>query len=280
MATTENDVSWLIEANRSRLHAYIRGHVGDSGLADDLAQETWIEVWRRRDTFDADRAGFWRFTRIWADYVLRRHRATSRVERCGACPQARGRECALPGDATRCANSRRPPVDWTAVPAMLATVDRAMATRRAWHELLYRVGRCPRPPHEVIVFAFSKLGWKPREVVRELADTALEVLALRLARECALAGLPVGAPFVSLRRKLEGPLVESLSDPRTRRLYRDLLAHRAGATTLRHYFPVASEQSAEAAVVHWWHAVQRSLVAETLRAGHGDLFEWIRGQAA
>ena len=280
MATTESVVCRLIEANRSRLYAYVLRQVGDSAVADDLAQETWLEVWRRWGTFDASRAEFWRFTRIWADYVLRRHRATSRVERCGACPQARGRECALPGTVARCANDRRPPLDRAAIPATVATVDRTMATRGAWRELLERIGSCPRPPHEVIVFTFSKLGWKPREVVRDLADTPLEVLAARVVRECALAELRVGAAFVPLRRKLRRPLVESLSDPRTRRLYRDLLAHQAGATTLRHYFPVASERSAEAAVVHWWHAVRRSLVAETLRVGRGDLFEWIREQAA
>ena len=96
---------------------------------------------------------------------------------------------------------------------------RQMATQRAWGELIERLGRCPRPPHEVIVFGFSKLEWKLREVVRDLEDPPLEVLAVRLVRK---------------------------------------------------YVP--GERPPEVSVVHWWHAVRRPLVVETLtlRTGRGD----------
>lgn len=171
-------------------------------------------------------------------------------------------------------------VDWTELPAVLAAPDRRMATRRAWGELLDRLGRSRRPPHEVIVFGFCKLGWKPRDVVCELGDKPLRALAARLERECTFGEAFAVQPFAPLHARLRRPLVDSIRDPRTRRLYADLLARTAGTTTLRDYFPAASERQAEAAVVHWWHSVRRSLVAETLRIGRGDLFEWVQTYAA
>lgn len=279
MGAPGGTVPWLIESNRSRLHGYIARQVRDGSVVEDLMQDTWLEVWRRMDSFDANQAGFWRFTRIWADFVLRRHRAARVAQRCGACPNTARRECARRNVLRSCSSggavAKNPPV-----PATGTSVDRTLESVGASVELLTRLARCPRPPHEVIVFGFSKLGWKPRDVVLELADVPLNELGVRLEWEYPFVAPAVHRLFAPLRSRLGRPLIETRSDPRTRRLYPALLSRPAGTTTLRAYFPAGPGRVAEAAVVRWGYAVQRSVIAQTVRSGRGELFEWLQTYTA
>ena len=269
-------VGELIATHQQRLYGYFLGRVRDDSVAKDLAQETWMEVWRRADTFDPQLGGFWTFTRIWADLVFKRHGTALGIERRrrAAEPGAvAGGEPDTSGDGAVVSGA----LNGRAAGAGQGGVEHAVQCAAAFTELLCRVARCTRPPHEVIVFGFSKLGWKPADIVGELADVPLGDLAARLEREYAAAtAVPaVHAAFAPLRNKLGRLLAEVVRDPRTRALCKPLLDRVVETTTLREYFPAAEARGAEAAIVHWWHAVQRSVIAGTVRDGKGDLFEWL-----
>ncbi|MCK6554923.1 sigma-70 family RNA polymerase sigma factor [Candidatus Binatia bacterium] len=266
----------LIATHQQRLYGYFLGRVRDDSVARDLAQETWIEVWRRADTFDPHRGGFWTFTRIWADFVFKRHGTALSVERKH---RAEERVPVTLGDPDASTNATM--VSGTMVGPTVGGsrggVEHAVQCAAAFAELLSRVARCARPPHEVIVFGFNKLGWKPGDVVSELADLPMGVLAARLEREYAAAtAVPaVHQAFAPLRNKLSRTLGEVVRDPRTRALCAALLDRVVETTALREYFSAAAVRDPEAAIVHWWHSVQRSVIAETVRDGHGNLFEWL-----
>lgn len=241
----------LIQAHQLRLRGFMRSRTRDDALADDLAQETWVEVLRRIDTFDEAKGSFWAFVLIWAKFVLKRHFAST-------VPEAAHEEGAELGADSRSVNP-----------------ETALAQARVITELLRRVLACSRPPHEVITFGFSKLKWRPREIVDELCETPLSNLAERLEREyTAMVPSPaIRAAFRPLHARLANRLDALLRDPRTRRAHAGLLQRIAGETALQDYLP--ADSSAEEAVVWWWGFVKRAVLTELQAAGTGDLLEWI-----
>jgi hypothetical protein len=156
--------------------------------------------------------------------------------------------------------------------------ETALVQARVTTELLRRVLACPRPPHEVVTFGFSKLNWKPREIATELCDVRLFDLAQRLAREYeALVPSPaVREAFRSLHDRLALPLGEVIRDPRVRRSYARLLDRVSGETILRDYLP--GDHPAEESIVWWWGFVQRAVLTDLERSPPADLLEWVRAR--
>ena len=246
----------LIEAHQGRLRGFMRCRVRDDVAADDLAQETWVEVLRHIDTFDEAKGTFWAFALIWAKLLVKRYHSAARAE-------PGHEECEVLGADPRSPNP-----------------EAALIQARVITELLRRVLACPRPPHEVITFGFSKLKWKPREIVEELCETRLRGLAQRLEAEyTALVPSPaVRQAFRPLHERLSRPLGKLVRDPRVQRSYAGLLERVTGETTLKDYFP--ADHPAEEAIVWWWGFVKRAVLTELETAAHGDLFEWVKTGAA
>ena len=46
------EIDILIEAHRPRLHAFLVSLTGSRAAADDLAQETCLVLWEKRESFD------------------------------------------------------------------------------------------------------------------------------------------------------------------------------------------------------------------------------------
>jgi hypothetical protein len=264
-------VSALIESHQRRLYGFMRVRARDDDLARDLVQDTWSGVLRRIDTFDSTRGSFWTFTKIWADIVLKRHWQGKTTEPVDLDTE-RAIDAGSEGDAIG--------VDLPAgLPEGLALDDRLHAARTLL-DLLGRVTACSRPPHEIIVFGFSKLLWKPSEIVGDLSTHPLKSLAARL-EEDYLAAVPIPAihaAFAPLHEKLTRPLGDLIGDPRTRRGNQRLLARIAGDTTLADYYP--SDRGAEAAVTQWWDAVKRAVFNDMRRGAKGSPFSWVHAERA
>lgn len=264
----------LIEKHQARLFGYMRCRVHADAVAKDLAQDTWVEVWRRIATFDPERGSFWSFTRIWADFVLRRHWARQAQPSNTPKPLPDDDETHVPGvepDRPMTAPARDWPVQEGAEPSPETSVDLA----RVLAALLARIAGCSRPPHEIIVFGFSRLSWKPSEISDELGGAALSHLEARLEEEYAAASsLPATRDlWRPLRDKLEKPLGDSIDDPRTRKLYPALLPRVAGETRLCDYF--RDDTPADELVTRWWDTVKRSVFKDIRSAPGGELREWL-----
>lgn len=277
MSEGRASVSALIESHQRRLNGFMRVRVRDDSTAEDLVQDTWAEVLRRIDTFDSGRGSFWTFTKIWAAIVLKRHWDEKTPETVELDDD---RDVERAADGSGGGQDIAASADLAAgLPDGLAVEDRVHAARTLL-DLLCHVMACSRPPHEVIVFGFSKLLWKPSEIVEELSDRPLRGLAARLEADYrAAVPIPaVRAAFSPLLEKLDRPLGDLIEDPRTRRGNESLLARVAGDTTLADYYPDAG--NAEAAVTRWWDAVKRAVFSEIRREGDGAVFAWLYGPDA
>ena len=257
MAEERASVNALIEAHQRRLYGFMRVRVRDDATAEDLVQDTWGEVLRRADTFDPARGSFWTFTKIWADIVVKRHwqeRIPEAVER----EDDRESEPAAGASGGEDLSG----ADLAAGLPEGSNVDDRLHAARTLLDLLCRILACARPPHEIIVFGFSKLLWKPSEIVEDLADRRLLALAARLQEDYA-ASVPipaVRAAFAPLLDKLERRLGDLIDDPRTRRANESLLSCVAGRDHARRLLsPRGRSRSAGDALVGFGQArgVQR-----------------------
>ena len=251
MRDAETNLADLVAAHERRLYGFFRARVREDAAASDLAQETWVEVLRHGDTFDAGKGSFWTFTRIWADFVLRRHweRGQKERERIALEPSSEPDEGGGPGAGERPDTGRPSPHDSVQLSRLLRMVLRCALA-------------CSRPPNEILVFGFTKLEWKPREITMNLSDEILRTLAARLEREyVALVPDPeLASAFSPLREKLELSLSQILSDPRSLRAYDHVPAEPTGSLLLRAYFPPAANP--DAIVTRWWDTVKRSVFRE------------------
>lgn len=247
MSDAPSTLEALIDGHRSRLRGWVRMRVRDPHAADDVEQDTWLEVLRHGATFDASKGSFWTFTLIWARTVLKRHRGERRPD-----------ELELE------------PVDRAAAP------DERLALARAAYAMLLLALQSQRPPHEVIALGFVRLGWKPEDLVTHLIDVPLDELLPRLERELAelLSLVAVRAALAALRARLRQPLEALISDPRTRRTYAHVLTPPAGRTCFADYLPAGTDP--RPLVTRWWHSVLRSVLETVQRESDGDLIEWLR----
>jgi DNA-directed RNA polymerase specialized sigma24 family protein len=66
-----------------KVYGRLRVRVENNMDADDLAQRTWLEVWRRMSDYDPARGEFIAFVFFWAGILLKRYYTEQRA------PQAR-----------------------------------------------------------------------------------------------------------------------------------------------------------------------------------------------
>jgi RNA polymerase sigma factor (sigma-70 family) len=273
MQGVQETPSELIERHQSRLYGYIRCRVSTDASARDLVQDTWLEVWRRIRTFDPRIGSFWAFTRVWADIVLRRHWA--RQARPESAAANATDEPTLDGHDDAPMEIQVP--DWPVIAGASRSPENSVDVTRVLSALLKHVAECARPPHEIIVFGFSRLEWKPNEIAAELGDVTLGDLEARLEADYAAAACapPIRELWRPLRDKLANPLRDCIDDPRTQRLYPDLLRRITGQTRLREYF--SSDRPPEELLTRWWDSVKRAVFADIRAHDRGQLLEWLEG---
>ena len=174
----------LHERHANRVFGYLRARSRNDGDAEEIAQQTWVQLTERLGDFDPARGGFIAFALHWAGIVLRRYYA----------PRL---EPAANEDALASAT--------VAFVEEVEDAERADLLRR----LLAIVFSGTPPAHQLVAFGFCKLlGWKPGRVVDELAAVPLRAAATRLTEGyLAASRLPeddVRACFAPLHGRLAG----------------------------------------------------------------------------
>lgn len=262
----QDELNQVVEAHRARVYGFFRGRTRDDAVAQDLAQRTWLEVSRRMHTFDSQKGSFRTFVMIWAKLTLKRW-----IEEIGT-----NRLVPESAMATDAADDRDDLYGRTASESR--DIEERITLSQAYLELVRYTASCPRLPHEVIGFGFSRLQYKPSELVAAASHLPLSLLEAQLEQEYAeLAPLPaLHAAFLPLRNRLSLALNELMRDRRTRELYEATvdLTRAAGATVLRDY--CRADKKLENEVMRWCDSVKRTVMAEIRRTGSGILFEFIR----
>ncbi len=118
------------------------------------------------------------------------------------------------------------------------------------------------PPHQLVVFGFNRLlGWKPRDIVKELSDHPLSVLEARLEND--FVGMsPYDEEFVrdcfrGLRQSMGFSYGSLVSHPKARLVHGALLDRRTGSILLRDFY--AAVHDPEDSVTKWSNNVWKSV---------------------
>jgi DNA-directed RNA polymerase specialized sigma24 family protein len=254
------------------------GRAGDSGsylvdhaLVDDLAQVTWLQIWQKLPSYNAEVAPFNAFARYWARIMVRRYRDT---------PIGRGLETPLSALLDRDDEDDGPTdhLDRLAGQGGQAAMhpdDTVPA--EVYDELLTVTFATVSPPHQLIVFGFTKAAdLKPRQIAAGLSDLPLRTLAQRLEQayveQSDLPASRVRPAFAPLHERLGRRFDEIVRDPTTLATYPQLHARIVGETTLADYY--TAEPTAN--LTQWWHAVKRRVIADLQRRQTGPLAELLQ----
>jgi len=118
------------------------------------------------------------------------------------------------------------------------------------------------PPHQLVVFGFNRLlGWKPRDIVKNLSPLPLAELEALLENDFVAAN-PYDEDFVrdcvrNLRQSMEVTFGCLVSHPKARQAYRTLLERVTGSILLRDFYD--AEHDPEDSVCEWVNNVWKSL---------------------
>ena len=256
---------------------FVRVRLANEADAQDVVQDTWLQVWQKLATYDPARASFITFVKYWASVLLLR--AYNRRD------LRRGVEVLVNDLIARSPDIAEAEgvgdiLERLAGPAESHTESSQLA--EVYAELLYATFTGPSPPHQLIAFGFIKcLGWTPRRVASELSDALLEQSEQQLERSyldhSLLADQEVRPAFDPLRRRLRLRVGEAVTDLKTQATYRALLEHVVGETRLRDYY---TGDDAPTDLTQWWYAVHRRVRGEVHRRTAGPLFQLASARAA
>lgn len=273
-----------------KVYGRLRVRVENDMDAEDLAQRTWLEVWRHIADYNPARAEFIAFVLFWAGIILKRYYTEQRA------PQARlllFSQLRRTQDDEEGSESETELARLSLTTAKLAseTMEEALWSSKtalllaeAYEELLRLTFNGASPPHQLLAFGFVKLlEWKPRTVVASLSSVMLGELEERLEtaylNRTQLKAEVAVACFTQLRGQMQETFGEVVREPITRRTYSHLLACVVGTTTLQQYFTASEEEGQADNIVKWWAAVRRRVWKEVQRLTHGPLLELLRTSA-
>jgi RNA polymerase sigma factor (sigma-70 family) len=259
----------LYAAHAGPIAGFIRPRVARDEDAQDVAQQTWLQVWTRLASYDPARASFYTFARYWASVMLLRHYD----ER-----SRRGVEIIISDLTLKYPNL-------VAEEGLAAIIERLAPTAvgplehpavaDVHTQLLRRSFDGSSPPHQVIAFGFSRVsGWTPREIARDRSNVPLRDLARELVGlYTSESGLPaelLQRVFTPFLMGLDRPFEVVVSDPKTRATYPHLHGQIVGHTDLEDYYtgPDRADQ-----ITRWWYAVQRRVRKAVMRRASGPTFE-------
>lgn len=242
----------------------------DHALVDDLVQVTWVQVWQKLPTYNPELANFNAFARYWARIMVRRYRDT---------PVGKGLETPISSLLDRDdADDGRSDIlgRLSAQTAALQHPDDTIPAE-VYDELLTITFATASPPHQLIVFGFTKAAdLKPRQIAADLSNVPLRTLAERLEQtyleQSDLPDSRIRPAFEPLHERLEQRFDEVVRDPTTLATYPQLHGQTVGETTLADYY--TGEPTAN--LTQWWHAVKRRVIADLQRRQDGPLAELLR----
>ena len=255
----------LYARHQSKVYGFIRSRTKTDQDAEEIAQECWIKVWQKMETYDANRASFRTFLRFWAGIKMLQFYSTQNAQR---------KVLKLFSDLT----ARFPDLEEEkeieevlaqlgvhSEPARLADADRL----EQFGKLLRIIFSGRNPPHQAIAFGFCKLlEWKPREFVAELAETHLNDLNVRLEENYrSFSSLPqerVRVHFQPHRENLAKTFGEVVRGARTLKTYPALLNRIVGQTRLSEYY-TGKKQPADQ-VAEWCNSVNKRFLSELARS--------------
>ncbi len=256
---------------------FVRIRLADDADAQDLAQETWLQVWQKLPTYDPDRASFVTFVKYWASVLLLRA-YDRRDRRRGVEVLVRdlirhNPDLAGEGEVGDILDRLTTPAGPADDPDQLADV---------YSELLRATFASPSPPHQLIAFGFIKaLGWPPRRVAAELSDAELDGVEHRLEQayveDSQLPDQQVRPSFDPLRQRMRLRFGEAVADRKTQATYPHLADQVVGETHLRDYY-TGDDPTTD--LTQWWYAVHRRVRGEVQRSTGGPLFELAAARAA
>lgn len=147
---------------------------------------------------------------------------------------------------------------------------------KVYAELLRLTFHGSSPPHQLIVFGFILLEWKPREVVAELSDSVLRKLEESLETEYVKTSqLPADSIkhcFAQLRTNMDDEFREVVREPRTLETYPGLHDRIVGDTILRDYYTGKKKGQADE-ISAWCFQVKQRVWKAVQALTEGTLYD-------
>lgn len=253
----------LFNKYKDRLYGFIRYKCLNDQDADDIAQNVWIQIFEKIKTYNIAYSKFYNFLSFRAVYEILKFYKNNYVKLFVLFSRLMKRFPEL--------EDEKELLDLLAKSQTIQTsFDHLTIKADIYEELLTITFRSNSPPHQIIVFGFSKLlEWKPQDIVRELSEEQLKNLAGKLEEDylliTELASDVVKSCFQPLHRKMKQKLNEVLEDSKTAAIYASLLDRQIGMTRLAEYY---TTKAPEENISQWWYAVVRRIKSQILRTSH------------
>lgn len=214
------------------LIGYIASWVGDPEEAKELAQETWIYAWEKISTYDPQYC-FYTFLRNLANFIVKRYFEKRKRWKDLHILFSEFPDLRTIGDEGGDSPGQEPIPPLPPFPS--PDPDDAILLR----ELLSITFQCCAKPHQLIVFGFKLLEWKPREIVEKLSDERLKELSLELVKDYCSSfhsyEKEIAPCFSPLLEKMERYVREVYTEPEYPEKLRDIMEQKVGSTRLRVY---------------------------------------------
>jgi DNA-directed RNA polymerase specialized sigma24 family protein len=230
------------------IDGFVRVRANNREDAEDIVQDTWEALWEKAKTYDKNRAAVSTFLRMLGVTAIANfyRRNAQRVSKAAVPVEGESSENLL---------------------SILRSGPDGM--NHVLEDLMLKlVFGGSSPPHQMLVFGFvERLEWRPRELVSELSPRMLHDLEAKLetdyAATSALNGDTIRARFQLLRHSMLQPLMEVLTEPKTKVICRDFLTLKAGETLLNQYFTHVPNE-----ISQWCLAVRRRVASELVQRAH------------
>jgi RNA polymerase sigma factor (sigma-70 family) len=241
---------------KKKIDGFIRPRADSREDVEDIAQDTWLKLRINASKYDSSRGAVSTFLRMIAttaiiDFYRRNsNRATILFTEMGGAELGDGEAIEI-GDLL-----------YKLTPNAIRSAPEGM--NLLLEDLMLRlVFEGSSPPHQMIVFGLvERLGWRPRQIISELSPRILRVLEEKLETDYAatseLSDATIRAHFGLLRNNMARPLMEVLTEPKTKEICKDFLDSKTGETSLNQYF---THNPAEE-VALWCFAVRRRVAGE------------------
>jgi RNA polymerase sigma factor (sigma-70 family) len=220
----------IYEEYNQQLFGYIASRADSDADGKDIAQQAWAKFYRQAaKAFDPARGNLISFLITIArseiaDYYRREHRQKAIVFSDLMKETEDVTIEALLGRLAPRAVSHLP-----------KAMDRVMES-----VLLSLLLREENPPHEVIAYFLKRSGFKPEDTVNQHSDTKLLLLAENSEQDYKetsdLEDMAIEQAFRPFRARMGWRLKLALKEPKTQKMYSQILETIVGQTVLRQYY--------------------------------------------
>lgn len=214
------------------LCGHIRGRIGNSRDAEDLAQETWEYCLKKKDTYNP-KFSFFTFLLCFARYIIARYyKRTNQWNELfiflSEFPELK--------KEIQIIDLAPPDSDEKAISTPIPSPYDSLIFR----ELLCISLKCCAKPHKLVTFGFHRpLQWKPSEIAKGLSNRTLKDLSKKLYQDYISSfrfiGSEIAECFTPLFSKLEQLVEELYTESEYQELRKNYSGKKVGSTELRVY---------------------------------------------